>query len=192
MLFRSCMAFLHGLLTLRNHGDVLGLALDGDGVTTRFECSDTRRSASGEVVEHDVSFVGENLDEPPREQLRFLGRMPRALIAVASDEVAHDVPHAGLGEEIEGARLLERTSVVDEPEPHLVAAAERGLPRARDGIVLHPDERHSEREEPAALQLVCDPSSVAVSEEEHHAGIRLEDTAVLVANLEHEVEVGVL
>ena len=161
-------------------------------MTTGLESGDTGGSASGEVVEDDVSFVREDFDEPPGEQLRLLGRMFGAFIAVAADEVAHDVPHAGLGQEVEGARLLEGPAVVDEPETHLVAAAERGLAHARHRVVLDPDERHSEGKEPTALELVRDPSGVAVSEKEHHARVRLEDAAVLLADLEHEVEIGLL
>ena len=98
-----------------DHLDVRRIAFDRDGVASAFESGHTRRSTSREAVENDIALVGEDLDEPACQQLWLLCRMPGSLGAITADEVAHHVPHAGLREEIECARRLERSAVVDEP-----------------------------------------------------------------------------
>ena len=57
-----CVALLtvDGGLALVNHGDVLRLTLDGDGVASGFEGCTARRSTSSEAVEHDIAWIREH------------------------------------------------------------------------------------------------------------------------------------
>ena len=152
---------------------------DGYGVASREECRNSRRSRPGEAVEHDVSGIGENLDEPCDGLKRLLGRMRGDLASVLANLIRNDGLHAVLAEEVEGFWSPELSPVVDEPHAVLHAATKAVLLDVRKRIFLLKNERLAIGEEAASFQLVGNPRCVAVAEEQHHAPLRREDTLVL-------------
>ena len=93
--------------------DKASFFFDRNAVPAFLVSCDSSCSSSGKIIQYDVTWISEDLNQSANQEFGFFGWMVTLFITLLTDFVVENVFHLRLPKEVKGFRSIKCSAIVD-------------------------------------------------------------------------------